>query len=672
MLWLGIDVGGTFTDLVLYDEETGRLHVEKVPSTPDDNSDGMMAGIDRLGVDLARVARFVHGTTVATNTALERKGAKLAVLTTRGFRDVLVVGRGNRTVLYDVKAVRPPPLLPRSAIHEADERTLFDGTVARPLDPESLEPAIAAMRAAGTEAVAICFLHAYANDANERAAKAALTRALPDAFVCTSAEVLPEHREYERFATTALNAYVAPRITRYLRRLERRLGERGLTAAPTIMTSSGGAWPLERIARHPAHSMLSGPAGGVLAAVEAGRAAGLRDMITCDMGGTSTDCCLIRGSTPPTTGDGVVGHLPNRVPQIEISTVGAGGGSIAAAGPGGFLSVGPESAGAMPGPACYGRGGMEPTVTDANLLLGRLRPDAALGGAIRLDRAAAERAVGALAARFGIDPAAMADGIVRLAVARMTGTIKEISIMRGYDPRDFTLLAFGGAGPLHAALIAAELGMARVLIPPCPGNFSAFGLLAADARLDLVRPRLVATADLPFAELAATFAAMRAEAAAALAAEGFAPAAMRFEPRLDMRYVGQAFELPVPLPPDAQDMAAVDAAFHRAYERRYAFVTDDPAEIVAFRLTAFGTRAKPPLRAERAPAATPAGARTAVREVAFDGAFRPTPVYDRARLPADAALDGPALIDEPGATTLVPPGFAVRVDGTGNLVLSRE
>ena len=672
MLWLGIDVGGTFTDLVLYDEATGALRVDKVPSTPQDNTQAILAGIGRLGLDLAQVGKLVHGTTVATNAALERKGARLAVITTRGFRDVLVVGRGNRTRLYDVKAVRPPPLLPRSAIHEVDERSCFDGTVLRALDSGALEAIAATLRAAGVDAVAICFLHSYANGDNERAAQALIEAALPDAFVCTSAEVLPEYREYERFATTALNAYVAPVISRYLRALAGRLAERGLTFPPEIMTSGGGAWPIGKVAQLPVHSMLSGPAGGVMAAVHAARAAGIADIITCDMGGTSTDACLIRNLEPPVTNEGMIGAIPNRVPQIEISTIGAGGGSIAALGPGRFLTVGPESAGADPGPACYGRGGTQPTVTDANVVLGRLRPDAPLGGTIRLDVAAAEAAVARLAGALGLDTIRMAEGIVQLAVTRMTGTIKEISIMRGHDPRGFVLFAYGGAGPLHAAMIAAELGIPRVIVPPLPGNFSAFGLLVADARHDYARTRLAPTAELSFDEVAAAFDAMREEARAELTAEGFTAGQMRFEARLDMRYVGQAFELPVELPADARSMADVDAAFYRAYERRYAFATPDPAEIVCFRLAGFGSGRKPPLFAGDAAAGTLEAARTGTRDAVFDAVGRPTPVYARERLPRDAAVQGPALIEEPGTTTVVPPGFSARADAAGHLVLERR
>src|SRR5687767_4450203 len=570
MPWLGIDVGGTFTDLVLYDEATGVIRLAKTPSTPHDHADGMLTGIGRLAVALDTVERIAHGTTVATNTALERSGARTAVVTTRGFRDVLEVGRGNRLVLYDIKATRPPALVPRSLRFEIAERTLFDGTVLKPPPAEDLERVVQALRAAGVEAVAVCYLHAYANDDNERRTKEAIAKALPDVFVSTSSEVLPEYREFERFATTALNVYVAPRMRRYLGSVARRLADQGYRRALSVMTSNGGTLPAERVAAMPVHSMLSGPAAGVIGAAHIGRAAGDSNLITYDMGGTSTDVCLVRDGKFAMTTEGRVGPLPNRVLQIEINSIGAGGGSLASLAAGSFLNVGPQSAGAAPGPACYGRGGEQPTVTDANVVLGRLGTARPLGGEIRLDRERAHTAVGRLARALGIDVATMADGIVKLAVVKMTGAIKEISLMRGHDPRAFALFAYGGAGPLHAALIAAELEMTRVIVPRQPGNFSAFGLLAADVRREHARARRVPTAALPFDVFQAELDALRAEGEAGLAEEGIARENMRLEARVDMRYIGQAFDVPVPVPPSVRNMADLEAAFAAAYRARYA------------------------------------------------------------------------------------------------------
>jgi len=655
---------------VLYDEATGAIRLEKTPSTPRDHAEGMMTGIGRLAVELARVERIAHGTTVATNTALERSGARTAVITTRGFRDVLEVGRGNRVVLYDIKATRPPGLVPRSLRLEVDERTLFDGSVLRAPAPEELERVVQALRAAGVEAAAVCYLHAYANDDNERRTKAAIATALPEVFVSTSSEVLPEYREYERFATTVLNAYVAPRVRRYLTSIAARLAERGYRRPLAVMTSNGGALPAERVVDFPVHSMLSGPAAGVIGAAHVGGASGHANLITYDMGGTSTDVCLVREGQFAMTTEGRVGTLPNKVLQIEINSIGAGGGSIAWLGAGSFLNVGPQSAGAAPGPACYGRGGEEPTVTDANVVLGRLGTVEPLGGEIRLDAGRARTAVARLARALGIDAALLADGIVKLAVVKMTGAIKEISIMRGHDPRAFALFAYGGAGPLHAAFIAAELGMSRVVVPPMPGNFSAFGLLVADVRHDEVRTRVTRTAELELAELQRLFGELTARARARLAQDGFAPAAMRVQASLDMRYVGQAFELSVPFDAGLASMKDVDRAFYRAHEARYAHATADPVEIVSLRVSAYGVGAKPSLPRAPKDGSVPA-ARLGERTVLFDAVPTATAVYARDRLPSGAALEGPALIEEAGTTTVVPPGFRAGVDAHANLILER-
>ena len=668
MLWLGIDVGGTFTDLVLYDEATGAIRLEKTPSTPRDHAEGMMTGIGRLAIALDRVERIAHGTTVATNTALERSGARTAVVTTRGFRDVLEVGRGNRVVLYDIKATRPPALVPRSLRFEVPERTLFDGTVLQAPSAEDLERIVQALRAAGVEAVAVCYLHAYASDANERRTKEAIVKALPDVFVSTSYEVLPEYREYERFATTVLSVYVAPRVRRYLTSIAARLANQGYRRSLAVMTSNGGTLPAERVAEMPVHSMLSGPAAGVIGAAHVGRASGHPHLITYDMGGTSTDVCLVRDGRFAMTTEGRVGPLPNKVLQIEINSIGAGGGSIAWLGAGKFLNLGPQSAGASPGPACYGRGGDQPTVTDANVVLGRLGTAAPLGGEIRLDPERARAAVGRLARALAIDAATLADGIVKLAVVKMTGAIKEISIMRGHDPRAFTLFAYGGAGPLHGAFVAAELGMSRVVVPPMPGNFSAFGLLVADVRHDEVRTRVTRTADLAFTELERHFDELTARSRARLAQDGFAPASMRFEASLDMRYVGQAFELSVPFDASLAAMKDVDRAFYAAHEARYAHATADPVEIVSLRVSAYGLGAKPSL--PRAPVTGSLhAARVEERAVLFDAKPTATAVYARDRLPSGVMLEGLALIEEAGTTTVVPHGFRAGVDAHANLIL---
>ncbi len=672
MLWLGIDVGGTFTDLVLYDAATRRLTTTKTPSTPADQSEGILNGIRALGLDPARLTRLAHGTTVATNTALEGTGARVAALVTRGHGDVLVVGRGNRTIMYDIKAPPPPPVVPRDRVLGVRERMLVSGEVLRPLDEAQVAALAERLRAEGVTAVAVCFLHSYANPAHEARAAEILRAALPDAVVATSAEVLPEYREHERFSTTALNVAVAPRMRRYLGRLRDRLAEAGAGAELAIMTSGGGTLPAERIEALPVLSMLSGPAAGVIAARFVGAAAGYPSVITCDMGGTSTDVAVIRDGAFGMTQDGRIGPYPVKIRQIDINSIGAGGGSIAAVDAVGVLSVGPRSAGAVPGPAAYGRGGEEPTVTDANLALGRLGTGQPLGGEIRLDRAAAEAAVARLGARLGLGTEAMAEGILRMAVIGMTGAIKEVSVMRGLDPRDFALLAYGGAGPLHAAEIAEELGMRTVLIPPTPGNFSAFGLLVADIRRDLVRTRVGTTAATPLSDVRDLLDALKRDAAAELEAAGVPEALRRYEATLDMRFTGQAFELAVPLPAELADMAEIEAAFRAVYAARYGGAPEGVAEIVNYRLAAFGTTAKPELPALDGAGRSLEAAHLGRRTVGFGGARIEMPVLARNRLPSGVTLPGPAIVEESGACTVVPPGWTLRLLPQDVLVLERE
>ena len=672
MLWVGVDVGGTFTDLVVYDDTTRRLEVLKTPSTPHDQSEGIFNGLGQVKLDARDIARFVHGTTVATNTALERNGARMAVLVTAGQRDVLIVGRGNRTVMYDIKARGPEPIVRRDHCIEVDERMGPDGRSIRALDEGRLAAALEVLRARKPEAVAVCFLHACANPVHEQRAAELVRAALPDAAVSLSSEVLPEYREHERFITTALNAYVAPRMRRYLASLRRRLGQAGSPAQVSVMTSNGGVLPDSRIEALPVVSMLSGPAAGVTAACAVGAAAGFPNLIAYDMGGTSTDVCLIRNGAYGMASGGKVGAFAVKVQQIDINSVGAGGGSIAALSDTGVLSVGPRSAGALPGPACYGRGGTEPTVTDANVALGRLGVDAALGGEIRLDRARAEAAVAGLAGRLGLGVNAMAEGIIRIAVANMATAIKEVSVMRGLDPRDFALLAYGGAGPLHAVAIAEELGMGTVLVPPMPGNFSAFGLLIADLRRDFVATRVSPTARTEPAIVNAMLAQLAAAAHAELAEAGIEPARRRLEASLDMRYLGQAFELSVPVPLEVAQMSEVEAAFRGVYADRYGAAVDAPSEIVSYRLIGWGRMERPELPKLDGAGRSPAAARIGARRLVVGGAEADAAILAREAIPLDARIAGPAIIEEAGATTLLPPSWSARLEPSGSLVLERQ
>ncbi len=680
MLWVGVDVGGTFTDVVVYDETAGTLEVGKAPTHPADPSVGFLNAFAKLRLDLARTGRVVHGTTIGTNAILERKGATVGLLTTRGFRDTLEIARTNRTTLYDIRALKPAPLARRQHIVEVDERLAADGSVVRPLDEAEVRAALDRLRAAagadganGDRAVVVGFLHSYANPEHERVAARLAAERLPGWFVVGSAEVLPEIREYERFSTAVLNAYIGPKVGGYLTRLAAALRDRGYPGELFITTSSGGIMTAQRAARFPVHTVLSGPAGGVAAGLALGRLTGYRNLITYDMGGTSTDVCLIGELEATLTTEQHIAGLPNRTPQIEINSIGAGGGSLAWIDAGGALRVGPRSAGADPGPACYGRGGTDATITDANLVLGRVPGDRPLAGEVPLDAALARRAVGRLLDRVpGVaGEAELADGIVRIAVARMVSAIKEISIAKGHDPRDFVLLAYGGAGPMHAALVADELEIPRVLVPTAPGNFSAFGSLISDLRHDHVRTRLLPTRRADFAEVQAIFAELEAEARATLAAQGIAEDAVRLGRALGMRYVGQSWELLVRVDEAAASMGALEEAFHRAHERRYGHASGGPAEIVTFRVTAVGVIPKPTLPRWSA-AGSVAEARRGERPVYFDGAFAPVPVYVRERLPAGGRVTGPAIVEEMGSTTVLPPRWHGRVGEWGELVLERS
>ncbi|HTI80157.1 MAG TPA: hydantoinase/oxoprolinase family protein [Acetobacteraceae bacterium] len=673
MLWLGIDVGGTFTDGVVYDDAAQRFTYAKAPSTPGSPTEGVLAVLDLLGLpDLKSVARVCHGVTIGTNAILQKQGAEVWMLVTRGFRDVLEIGRTNRPVLYDLRTLKTPPLVPRTRTLEIDERLLFDGSVRRPIDTEQVDACLAALPDQTDGAIAICFLHSYANSAHERLACTRAEAMWPSTFVCTSSDVLPQFREVERFGTTVLNAYIGPLMRQYLDRLSASLRQRDYRHDVFIMTSNGGVSTTERAKRLPVATVLSGPAGGVAAAVRLGEQRGFPNLITYDMGGTSTDVCLIEQLRIPVTDQQRIGDYANRTPQIEINAVGAGGGSIAWLAPGDILMVGPQSAGAEPGPACYGKGGTEPTVTDANVVLNRLSPGSPLAsGRIALDLDLAIEAVARLGARVGLDVASLAGGIVRIAVARMVSAIKEISISNGYDPRDFILLAYGGAGPMHATAIADELDMTRVLVPVGPGNFAAFGSLISDLRRDYARTRTVNLAIANWEELDSVFSEIESQATRDLLAEGVPAERIALTRAAGMRYLGQSWELHVELPGAIGSVAALQAAFADVHDRRFGHRSSGSVEIVNFRLVARGVVDKP------APPLWPrdgalADATLGYRRIWFDGVWMETPVYDRTRMPAMAHFVGPVVVEEGGATTIAPPGWSGSVLDHGELLLERN
>jgi N-methylhydantoinase A len=671
MFVVGVDVGGTFTDVTAVDTDSGEVRIGKVPSQPLDEAAAVLAGLAALGVESRDVRRLVHGTTVGTNAILERRGARVALLTTAGFRDLIEIGRTKRNIpaLFVPTFVRPKPVVDRPLRFVVAERVLADGSVFRAVDPVEVAPVLDAIAAAAPEAVAVCLLHAYANPAHERQLGELVAARLPAVPVSLSFDVVPEYREFERFSTTVLNAYLQPLMDRYLGSLEKRLFEAGYSYGVLTVGSSGGMMTVDTARRLPIKTIVSGPAGGVSRACFLARHAGLGDFITYDMGGTSTDVCLVRDGTPVTTTDNEIGAFPVKVPQIDIHTVGAGGGSLAWLDVDGSLQVGPRSAGARPGPAAYGLGGTEPTVTDANVVLGRMGTERTLGGTIRLDAARAHAAIAGLAQRLGgLDVSTLAEGIVRIAVARMTSSIREISIARGHDPREFTLVAFGGAGPMHAALIAEELAIPRVLVPQHPGNFSALGLLVSDVKHDDARTR-VGLLRVQAGAIDAAFAEMEAAAVDRLTAEGFGASARQIDRALDLRYLGQAFELTVPIARGPLDFAAIAAEFHRSHLATYGHA--DPAgdvELVNVRIAARGVVEKP---SPQRHAGQGGGLLSGARNAWFGGRQLSVSVYEREALGPGATIRGPAIVDEFGSTTIVPPGWSARLDELGDLLLER-
>jgi N-methylhydantoinase A len=672
-----VDVGGTFTDLALVRAEQSGVVTWKVPSTPRDPAEGILAGLEELlraeGLAGGDVGFLAHGTTVATNALLERKGAPTGLLTTKGFRDLLEIGRQIRPHLYDLQADKPPPLVPRRLRLEVTERLLADGKVFRPLDLDEARAALATLRETGVEAVAICLLHAYANPMHEATLARLAAEALPEAFVSASHRVVPEFREFERLSTTVLNAYLGPIVSRYVGHFRARVRDLGIAVTPYINQSNGGVISVALAGECPIRTILSGPSAGVMGAHAVARRAGHARIITFDMGGTSTDVCLVEGEAPSATSQRLVEGYPVKTPMLDVHTVGAGGGSIAWVDSGGALKVGPQSAGADPGPAAYDRGGREATVTDAHVLLGSLNPVALLGGRMPIRRDKAEAALGRLGAPVGLGAAEAARGILAVVTANMARAVRVITVQQGRDPREATLVAFGGAGPLHAVSLARELGIRQVLVPEAPGILCAMGLLVEDLRTDFARTRVTATAGATSGQVRGLFDEMETEAHQWFEAEAVPPARRALRRLVDMRYAGQNYELSIPLAwaDGRPDLAALAAAFHREHERAYGHAApDEPTQLVCFRLTAIGRT--PPLDlapARRGPAA--GDAVIARRPVWFLEAERPleSPVYARERLEPGRAIAGPALIEQPDATTLLPPGSAARPDEQGNLVI---
>lgn len=650
---IGVDTGGTFTDFLIF--EGGKVRTHKVLSTPRNPAEAVLTGIREAGVKGRK--SVVHGSTVATNAILERKGVRTALITTSGFEDVLEIARQTRPDIYTLFVVRPEPLIGRRHRYGVVERTLFDGAAERVPDASGILPVLDDIRAEGIESVAVCFLHSYANPAHEeKVAGMAAALGIP---VSVSHRILREYREFERTSTTVVNAYVSPMMDRYLSRLERRIGRGSLQ----VMQSNGGSISAGTAKRESVRTILSGPAGGVVGAFETARAAGHAHVITFDMGGTSTDVSLCDGGIRTTTEAAVAG-FPVKVPMIDIHTVGAGGGSIARVDEGGALRVGPESAGADPGPACYGKGD-KVTVTDANLVLGRLLPDRFLGGKMGLRPDRVEGPLCALAGRMGISPRAAAEGVVRVANAAMERAIRVVSVEKGYDPRAFALVSFGGAGPLHACELASALSIPRVIVPKDPGILSAFGMLLSDVVKDYSRTWLRKTRALPVEEIEAFFGPMERQARRDLRREGIRSSGMRLERFLDMRYAGQSYEITVPFG------GRIEASFHRLHRRMYGY--DDPGretEIVNVRVRAVGAVRKPVLPRSRSGGSNPRAAFLDRRRIVEGGRETDASVYRRELLRPRNRLAGPAIVTEYSSTVYLPSRWAGRVDAFGNLVLS--
>jgi N-methylhydantoinase A len=656
---LGVDVGGTFTDAVLFDGEA--VHTAKLPTTPDDQSLAVIATVEavlrRAGAEPAAVESFAHGMTVGTNALLEERGARTALIATAGFADVLEVGRQDRPQLYRLCSPKPKPLVEEGLRFEAAERTGPDGEIEPLVEGEA--PRLADLvRASRAEAVAVCLLFSYLDSAHERAIAEHLRRELPDVHVSASHEVLPRFREYERFSTTTIDAYLSPLLGRYLQRLGEAAEEAELPS-PLVMMSSGGVAVADEAARAGAWSVLSGPAGGAVGAGLLARASGNGNALGLDMGGTSCDVCVIEEGEVQRTDSRQIGGRTIQLPMVDVHTVGAGGGSIGWRDPGGALRVGPRSAGAEPGPACYGRGGTEPTVTDANLLLGNLAADSTLAGDVALDLDAAHAAVGGLADSLGLEEIETAEGIVRVANQEMVRALRVVTVERGIDPRGFALLPFGGAGPMHAAAIAAELGIKRILCPRAGGVLSALGLCASERRRDTTRTVMLSGTDFNAARIAAEVDELASRIGGTLD---------HAEPEVvyELRYAGQAFELPIPgsTRPDPTDLAA---RFEQAHEERYGHRDPDgEVVLVHIRLALVAPGPRPSLVAAGAGAPQELS-----RKVCLEGEWLETPVL-RGEPPAGLSAEGPVIFELPEATFVVPPGWDAGVDDAGTIQARKD
>ena len=691
---LGIDVGGTFTDAMIINEETGEIRIGKVPSTPKDPSIGFLDAVDTIlkenNIEAQDVTYVVHGTTVATNAIIEGKMAATGFITTEGFRDMLEIQRQIRPSLYDLQFEKPQPLVPRYLCFGIPERMDFQGNILTKLDTDSVRDVARQLKKEGVESIAVCYLHAYINNEHEARTEALLKEEFPEAIISLSSEVAPEFREYLRASTTVINAAVRPIVSRYLTSIESRLKAAGLSAELLVMQSNGGVLTFGAASEKPVFMVESGPAAGVIAASYLGNTLGSPNVLSFDMGGTTAKTGLVRKGTPTITKDYEVGvaaggtgtgvqgaGYPIRTPVIDLVEIGAGGGSIAWVDSGGILRVGPQSAGADPGPVCYGRGGEEPTITDANLVLGRLDPEYFLGGKMKLDVEGATKAIESKCAKpLGLDLLEVALGIVEIANTAMVNALRRISVQRGYDPREFMLVAFGGAGPVHANRLADQLEIPKTLIPMSPGITSATGLLVTDLKHDYSNTLIQPIDELDLSAIENTYVGMETQGRTALSNEGMEENSIRFIRQVDVRYIGQSYELGIVVEPGKFDGVRRDQIleeFHKEHERAYGFsAPGEPVEIVAIRLTAVGDIAKPTLREIGKTSGGVDSASRTTRSVYFaeSKGFVDCPVYDRYKLSSGDVLQGPAIIEEMDSTTIIHPEYKGDVDRYGNIFLS--
>jgi len=683
MTWrIGVDSGGTFTDVCLFDEDSGEVVTWKVSSTPDDPSrgitQGVAEGLQQVSASAAEVSFLGHGTTVATNALIQGRGVKTGLITTEGFRDLLEIGRQKRPHLYDLQADKPETLVTRDLRLGVAERVRPDGTVEEGLDADAFRAAVRSLKAEGVQSVAVSFLYSFLNAEHEKTAAAILTEEFPEAFAAISHRIAPEFREYERLSTTVVNAYLGPVMQVYVKALQKKLADLGLRVAPQLTQSNGGVIAFDTAAENPVRTVLSGPSTGVVAAQAIGRMTGTDNLITFDMGGTSSDVALLSNGKCRVVNESVVHGYPLKVPMLDIHTVGAGGGSIAYVDNGGLLKVGPRSAGANPGPACYGLGNAEPTVTDANVLMQTQNPEYLLNGRMKIDRSLSQAAVQTLADKLGLGLMETANGILDIVIANMAKAIRVISVQRGHDPRDYTLLAFGGAGPVQAARLARALGMTRVMIPRTPGVLCALGLLMTDLRADFSATSLTPLSGADTGMLSTTYADLEAQAEAWFDAEDILTGARLIERSVDVRYAGQNYEISVPVasgPVTAETLRQIEAGFEAAHRQLYGFVAEgEPIQLVTFRIAASGLVEKADFQPQPDAGADATAAITGTRPVWMPetGDFVETTLYNRDRLLAGNRIAGPAIIDQMDSTTVVPPDMTATVDAYLNLILEQS